>query len=163
MTRHLTTTIATLALAGAAAVGAVATAAPASADTNTTLYASCQGTRVAAYDIRNSNGSVLSTLEVYEDGRYRESVLCVRNVHRGSWYGTYLNTSVRVGGLYDTGSYRYYAGAIRTYGAWDGHYSITYGGTNPEVDGRTSCFKASGTTSGYERHLWLCESTSISR
>lgn len=158
--------VSTVGTAAAAALALVATATVASASTNVgTLYSSCGGTRTAASNIYNSSGALLSTLEVYENGqRYRESVACVRNVHRGGYYGTTLATSVHIGSLYDSGSYQYYAGAIRTSGAWDGSYSIHIGGANPsDPDRDYGCTKVSGTTAGHTKVIWLCYSTNVSR
>ena len=150
-----------------AALSALVMLAPtASAETNAgTLYASCEGTRIAARNIVNGAGSTLSTVEVWSAGRDRSSTLCVRNLHRGSHYGQTLYTTVNIDGVYDRGYYAYYAGAIRRPGDWEADYDIHYGGSNPENPTRDYyCDKVVGQTAGiWATTIWVCSLQLISR
>lgn len=165
MKRAITSTLASVAVATTvAATTVVASAGSAAAGTNAgTLYASCEGTRIAASNIYATGGALLSTFEVYESGSYRSAKLCVRNVHRGAYYGQSMPTEVRINGTYDEGNYAYYAGAIRVdANGWESPH-VVYGGANPEVDGRSYCLRSAGTTAGHTKVVWLCYSTDISR
>lgn len=146
------------------AAGVVAGATSAVAGTNAgTLYASCDGTRIAASNIYSDGGALLSTFEVYQSGIYRSAQLCVRNVHRGAYYGQSMPTEVRIDGTYDSGNYQYYAGAIRIdANGWESP-SVVHGGSNPEVAGRSYCLRSAGTTAGHTKVVWLCYSTNVSR
>lgn len=149
----------TTALAGAAAVCAVVTSAPAaSAESNTTTYAGCRGDLSRSVPITNASGTVLSRVQIWEYGVYRESEVCVKNVHVGGTVGRTMWTMVSIGSLYDRGDYSQYAGAIRTSGDWYGSYDIHVGGANPANPDRDYyCFKVDGRIGDHwAPNIWLC-------
>lgn len=151
----------------AAALSAIVMVAPtAGAETNAgALYASCEGTRIAARNIVNGAGSTLSTVEVWSAGRDRSSTLCVRNIHKGGHYGQTLYTTVNIDGVYDRGNYAYYAGAIRRPGDWEADYDIQYGGSSPANPDRDYyCDKVVGQTAGISATtIWVCSLQIVSR
>ncbi len=151
-------------LAGAAAVAAIVAAAPsASADTNTTTYASCQGSIIGSEHIRNGAGTIISTVQIWEY-ETRGTTLCVRNVHKNGYVGKTVWTGVAIGALHDRDYYAYYAGAIRRGGGFYGNW-VQHGGsdpTNPDRD--VACHKVTGKTDGHTAQtMWACYSTQVSR
>lgn len=158
--------VATTVLAGAAALAAVVASAPAaSADSNTSTYASCRGDLSRSVPIRSAGGTVLSRVQIWEYGSYRTSEVCVKNVHVGGTVGRSLWTMVSIGGLYDRGYYSQYAGAIRTHGDWYGSYDIHVGGASPANPDRDyACKKVDGRIGDrWAPNIWLCYSTQVSR
>ncbi|MDT0212730.1 hypothetical protein Q9R29_02430 [Rothia sp. ARF10] len=154
----------TTALAGAAAVCAVVASAPAaSAESNTPTYASCRGDLSRSVPITNAGGTVLSRVQIWEYGSYRESEVCVKNVHVGGTVGRTMWTMVSIGSLYDRGDYSQYAGAIRTHGDWYGSYDIHVGGANPSNPDRDyACKKVDGRIGDHwAPNIWLCWSNHI--
>lgn len=149
----------TAALAGAAAVCSVVVSAPAaSAESNTTTYAGCRGTLSRSVPITNNNGTVISRVQIWEYGVYRESEVCVKNVHVGDTVGRTMWTMVSIDNLYDRGYYSQYAGAIRSSGDWYGSYDIHVGGANPANPDRDYyCRKVDGRTGDHwAPNIWLC-------
>lgn len=149
----------TAALSVLAACAAVLVTAPAaSADSNTTTYASCRGSLSRSVPITNGAGTVISRVQIWEYGTYRASEVCVKNVHVGSTVGKSLWTTVSIGSKYDRGNYSQYAGAIRTSGDWYGSYDIRVGGANPANPDRDYyCIGVDGRTGDHRApNIWLC-------
>lgn len=151
--------ITTAALASVAAIGGILASAPAaSAESNTTTYASCRGDLSRSVPITNANGTVLSRVQIWEYGDARTSEVCVKNVHVGGTVGRSMWTMVSIGSLYDRGYYSQYAGAIRTYGDWYGSYDIHVGVANPSNPERDyACKRVDGRIGDhYAPRIWLC-------
>lgn len=142
----------------------VLTAPAAHAETNAgTLYSSCEGSIAKRSHIRNSAGTIMSTVQVWKKQEARGWTVCVRNVHQNSYYGKAMWTMVKIGGVYDRGTYSYYAGAIRT-PFWK-EPSVVASSTDPSVPERYyECDKVAGRTGDvYASPLWVCVNTQVSR
>ncbi|MBM6399293.1 hypothetical protein [Phycicoccus sonneratiae] len=149
----------TAVLSALAAVATVLVAAPAaSADGNVTTYAGCKGTLSRSVPIKSAAGTVLSRVQIWEYGTYRQSEVCVKNVHVGNTVGKSMFTMVSIGSKYDRGDYSQYAGAIRTGGDWYGSYDIHVGVANPANPDRDYyCIKVDGRIGDrWAPNIWLC-------
>lgn len=149
----------TSALGGAAVAGAVALAPMAAAEANAPTYSSCAGTVVGQQPIKNGSGTVISRVQVWKSGSGRDTVLCIRNVHVGSYVGKRVFTSIVLSmpngqNIYDRGDYTHYAGALRFRKNW----SIKVGGSEPSGGVPTTvCNRVHGKTGTHKSGpIWLC-------